>query len=136
MVIESDDEGEPETPSKKRKHETVTKRESETPAPSTSPFRTPSKPAAKPSRALFPSTPSVNCSSDITKLRKPFRLDDITRELSVASRNRVPGQIDPQLREEMMVAPFENWPAIINDFFNNFEQCLKSHLQNLLYKHF
>lgn len=104
MVIDSDDEGEPKTPSKKRKHDTPTKRESQTPAPSASPFPTPKKPPAKPSRALFPSTPPVDRSGDIAKLRKLFRLDDVTRELSVASRNRVPGQIDPQLREEMMVA--------------------------------
>jgi hypothetical protein len=136
MVIDSDDDVEAETPSKKRKHNTPTKRESQTPAPSTSPFRAPREPAAKPSRALFQNSSVSNEVDDISKLRKPFQLDDVTRNLSLASRDRVPGQIDPQLREKMMVSPFQHWPLIINGFFNDFELRLKSRLQELFDKHF
>ncbi|KAF3037123.1 hypothetical protein E8E12_007575 [Didymella heteroderae] len=114
MVIDSDDDPEPETPSKKRKYDTPPKRESRTPAPSASPFRTPNKPAAKPSRVLLSTSTSLDHTSDIAKLRRPCKLDDVTKRLSLASRGRVPGQIDPQVREEMMIAPLANWSVTAN----------------------
>ncbi|KAF1925075.1 P-loop containing nucleoside triphosphate hydrolase protein [Didymella exigua CBS 183.55] len=144
MVIDSDNDMEPETPSKKRKHDTPTKRkhdsstkrEPQTSAPSTSPFRTPKAPAAKASRVLFQSSPSLRQSGNIAKPRKCFKLDDVARHLSSASRSRVPGQIDPQVREEMMVAPLENWPFILDGFFSDLESRLKLRLQTLFDQHF
>jgi hypothetical protein len=136
MVIESDDDMEPDTPSKKRKYDTPPKRESQTPAPSASPFRTPRKPVSRSSRVLPPNPPSLDLPGNITKFCKRFRLDEITQHLSMASRSRVPGQIDPQVREELMVAPLESWSGIVKDFFDSLEQRLKFRIQTLFDQHF
>jgi hypothetical protein len=127
---------EPETPTKKRKHGTPTKRGLQTPVLSSSPFRTPKKLASKSSRTSFPNVTSAGQSEDVTKLRKTFKLDEVTRHINLTSRSRVPGQIDPQVREEMMVSPLEHWPVIIDTFFKDFEHQLKSHIQALFDKHF
>lgn len=136
MVIDSDDDMEPETPSKKRKYNLPPKREPETPAPSVSPFCTPRKPASKPSRALFPKSPLANQPGEVENLRKRFKLDEITQHVSLASRSRVPGQIDPQVRGEMMVASLEVWPVIVDSFFSDLEQRLKFRIQTLFDHHF
>ncbi|KAF9697503.1 hypothetical protein EKO04_004252 [Ascochyta lentis] len=142
IVIDSDDEAEmsniPETPSKKRKHDAKPKREIQTPAPTPSPFRTPRAPASRTSRQLFANanaSPS-NQSNDITKLRKSFKLDDVTRYISQNSKSKVPGQINPKVREEMMLSVLKHWPDVINSFFKNLERQLKLHVQVLFDRHF
>ena len=134
IVIDSDEDMEPETPTKKRKHDTPTKRESQTPAPTSSPFRTPKKPAT--SRNLFPNAPTASQTDNLAKLKKPFKLDQITRRIAQTSRSRVPGQIDPQVREEMMMAPLQHWPAITDAFFKEFDCQLKLRIHVLFGKHF
>ena len=131
IVIDSNSDMEPETPTKKRKHDTPTKRESQTPAPTLSPFWTLKRPAIRPLGTLSPSQ-----ADDLTELKKPFKLDKVTQHMASPSRSRVPGQIDPQVREEKMMAPLQHWLAITNAFFKEFNSQLKLRIDALFKKHF
>lgn len=137
ISVDSEDDAEtsnaPETPSKKRKHEARAKRETETPAPICSPFRTPKKPTSSRQK---PSKSSSAQANDISKLKKPFKLDDVTQYISQNSKSRVPGQINPKVREEMMLSALEHWPLVIRNFFDEFERQLKKRIEVLFDKHF
>ncbi|KAJ4345973.1 hypothetical protein N0V95_005838 [Ascochyta clinopodiicola] len=140
IVIDSEEDAEmsdlPKTPSKKRKHDARPKREIQTPAPTPSPFRTPRAPASRASRQLFPKASPSNRSNDINGLSKAFKLDDVTRHISQNSKSRVPGQINPKVREDMMLSALEHWPRVVNDFFNELEHQLKQHVKALFDRNF
>lgn len=136
MIIDSDEDEIPETPSKKRKHVTTTKHESFTPVPSSSPLGTPRKSTAKPLQAMSSNSTSLNPSGNIASLRVSFKLDEVHQFLSTSSRSRVPGQIDPKVREDMMRAPLEHWPVVVNSFFDNLGRQLNSRIKLLFDKHF
>ena len=140
IVIDSEDEmetsGLPETPSKKRKRDAQPKREAETLAPGSSPFRTPRKPTGRGARQQPSSMPSSNQSDDIAALKESFNLDDVIRHISQNSKSRVPGQVNPKVREELMLSAFKQWPRVVDTFFNDLQHRLKQHMQYLFDLHF
>ncbi|KAH6629293.1 P-loop containing nucleoside triphosphate hydrolase protein [Boeremia exigua] len=133
IVIDSDDDeessGGPETPSKKRKHIPQPKREGQTPAPAPSPFRTPKKPIRKGMSHQPPGTPSLTQPDNIAALKRTYNLDEVALYISQNSKSRVPGQINPKVREEMMLAALEHWPRVITKFFDDLEQHLKQRMK-------
>lgn len=141
ILIDSDNDTDmPKTPSKKRKHDVQPKRETQTPASAGSPqIRTPRKPASVTGRGRpsnTPSTPSSNQSDDLGKLRTVFRLDEVTRHVSMHSKSRVPGQINLKVREDLMLSALKHWQVAIDKFFDELEQKLQRHIRDLFEKHF
>ncbi|KZM24164.1 uncharacterized protein EKO05_0010821 [Ascochyta rabiei] len=140
IVLDSDDDVEtsdlPETPSKKRKHDARPKRELQTPAHTPLPSRTPRAPASRTSRQLFPNASPSNRSNDMTRLRKQFKLDDVTRHISQHSKSRVPGQMNPKVREDMMLSALAHWPRVVSEFFKELEHQLKLRVKVLFDRHF
>lgn len=139
IVIDSDDEGPiseaPETPSKKRKQGPQPKSEAQTSTAARSPFRTPRKPTRKGTQKQSPDKSSAQPETFVA-FRKSFNLDDVTLYVNQNSKNRVPGQIDPKVREEMMLSAIEHWPRVVSKFFDEFESCLKQHMLYLFEQHF
>lgn len=139
IMIDSDDDedlfGVPETPSKKRRLGAQPKREAQTPAPDPSPFRTPKKPTKKGTHRQSSQTASARVES-FAALRKAFNLDEVALYVTQNSKTKVPGQIDPKVREEMMLSVLEHWPSVIENFFDDVERLLKQHMHVLLAKHF
>ncbi|KAJ4983674.1 dynamin family protein [Stagonosporopsis vannaccii] len=137
ILIDSDDEkdmsGAPVTPSKKRKQGAQPKHERQSSASAPSPFRTPRKLARK---VQQPSNLPSAQSESFTAFRKSFNLDDVTLYVSQNSNNRVPGQINPKVREEMMLSAIEHWPRVINVFFDDLEHRLKERMRFLFEQHF
>lgn len=140
IVIDSDDDGEmstaPETPSKKRKHDAQPKREPNTPAPSPRGFRTPTKPASRSSRQQSSASSASTQNDDIARFKKQYKLDDVTLYIRQNSKSRVPGQIDPKVREEMMLSALDHWPLVVRKFFKEFEHRLNQRMQVLFDVHF
>jgi hypothetical protein len=140
IVIDSDDDNDmscsPDTPSKKRKCNPSTKREPHTPGPASSPFRAPKTPASRTSRILFPKVASSARPNTVATVKKPLKLDDITWHIDQQSVSKVPGQINHQVREEMMLAALENWPLVIDNFFKSLDRHLKQRIQTMFDEHF
>ena len=135
--IDSDDDTNmsdlPETPSKKRRHGDQPKSE-QTPASSApSPFRTPKKPLGRPRPQSRDQSGSAAASSampeDLAVHRMSFNLDKVTEYVRQNSKVKVPGQINPKVREELMLNALEYWPLVIDHFFAELETQLKKRLE-------
>lgn len=141
IVIDDSDGGSdvPATPSKKRKYDSPAKRETQTPAPSNSPFRTPQKPAPKPPqtrRTTASSNKNSNNGKAITDSRKVFNLDDVAAHIAQSSKGRVSGGLHPKARENMMLSTLTHWQTAVNDFFDQLENQLKERIRQLFDTHF
>lgn len=124
-----------ETPSKKRKHGLQTKRELQTPAPTTPKAKTPKKPVNKTPQVPI-SAPSFNATNTITGLRKVFNLDEVATHITQSSQGRVAGGLHPKARENMMLSALDHWQTAIDKFFAQLEQQLKQRIQQLFDYHF
>ncbi|KAF2633997.1 hypothetical protein BU25DRAFT_427385 [Macroventuria anomochaeta] len=141
IVIDSDGDDQeianaPETPSKKRKHDSHTKREPQTPAPCSSLSKTPQKPSGRPTRVPPPSTSTSDRSHNFARLKKQLKLDEVALQIRQSAGSDVPGQIDRKMRDEMILSTFEHWPLVIKEFFNKFEKQLKTRMRNIFDIHF
>jgi hypothetical protein len=58
-----------------------------------------------------------------------FDLDEVTEYVNKNSKSKVPGQINPKVREELMLQPLEYWPLVTNRFFAELETQLKNRLE-------
>lgn len=129
----------PETPSKKRRYDTQPKSE-QTPASAPSPFRTPKKPLGRPRPQSRNQSASAAASSttheDLAVHRMSFNLDKVTEYVSQKSKSKVPGQINPKVREELMLDSLEYWPLVIDRFFAELESQLKKRLEYIFEQKF
>jgi hypothetical protein len=130
VLIESDDEGDldtpmtdnPETPSKKRKME-----EDSSPMKFQTPRKTPSKPSG-----IRPPAPEVVFST----LRKKFNLDEVASHLKEASKSRIPDQLDPEVVNDIIIATIQHWGQPLKKFFDELERKLKLMIQSIFREHF
>ncbi|KAF2998648.1 hypothetical protein E8E13_007813 [Curvularia kusanoi] len=139
ISIDSDDDtamsGGPETPSKKRKHNVEPKSE-QTPAPGVSPFRTPRKPIRPGRGSQSTGTASSSGQSNEIPKREPFTLDGVNDYVKHNSRAKVPGHMNPKVREELMLSAFEHWPKVIDNFFTMLNRELKESIKAIFHKDF
>jgi cell fate (sporulation/competence/biofilm development) regulator YmcA (YheA/YmcA/DUF963 family) len=134
IVIDDSDESTetPETPSKKRKHDSSTKRETQTPAPSNNPFVTPKKPAARTPKARR-TGPSRNPA--VVDTRKVFNLDEVAAHVAQSSKGRVSGGLHPKARENLMLSALSHWETAIDGFFDELKDQLTQRVQVLFDSH-
>ncbi|KAH9859191.1 hypothetical protein J1614_012268 [Plenodomus biglobosus] len=78
---------------------------------------------------------TTNVPGGLEELRERFVLDDVVREIRQTS-HKIPNQINPKVREAMMIEPLRSWQHPVDNFFTMLEKEIVLHMQELFNKHF
>ncbi|KAF2638633.1 P-loop containing nucleoside triphosphate hydrolase protein [Massarina eburnea CBS 473.64] len=98
--------------------------------------------------SAFPTTPSQQAPSrsagmkpttekeEYAKFRKIFKLDEVAQHLRGASKSRLPGQLNPKVVDDLIIATLEYWDLPMDQFFKELKQKLISMIQDVFVQHF